>query len=181
MLANVFQFARTRAQKENLSNEGSNVPLDLVKAELWCCKADSKPSIISLGTSVSYIGTDGSSHTLGSITYNATIARTDREAARALVEWTWRRALRCRVGVKQVVSSGLSTTVLWFSRKKSGRWRRKVTERPSMLCEWKLPYGQSQLHDDAVQTTSASMCLSARDRLVAFMYNAVQTPSGSRW
>ena len=46
-LANFFQFAWTCAQEQYLSNEGSNVLLDLVKAELGHSKADFKPSILS--------------------------------------------------------------------------------------------------------------------------------------
>ena len=74
------------AQEQDLSNERSNVLLDLAKAELRCSEADSKPLISSklIGTSVSFIGTDGSSHTLGPITYMGTM----HDAARALVEWT---------------------------------------------------------------------------------------------
>ena len=36
-----------------------------MKADLRCSKADFQPSISSIGTSVSFISTDGSSHTLG--------------------------------------------------------------------------------------------------------------------
>ena len=49
------KVAQRRAQKLDLSNEGSNVVLDLVKAELRCSKAHSKPSIGSIGTSVSFL------------------------------------------------------------------------------------------------------------------------------
>ena len=88
MLANIFQFAWIGAQEQDLSNEGSIVLLDFVEAKLRCSKPESKPSIRSIGTSIRFIGTDGSSHTLGPITYIGIIAWTDHDAARALVEWT---------------------------------------------------------------------------------------------
>ena len=52
---------------------GSIVLLDLLEAELRCFKADPKSSIRSIGVSIRLIGTDGSSHTLGPITYIGTI------------------------------------------------------------------------------------------------------------
>ena len=44
---------------------------------------------------------------------------------RALVKWTWRRALRCRWRDKPLLGSGLSMTLVRFSSKKSCCWRRK--------------------------------------------------------
>ena len=51
------------AKEQYLSNEGSTALLDLVKGESRCFKADPKPSIRSVGTSIRCTGTDGSSHT----------------------------------------------------------------------------------------------------------------------
>ena len=121
--------------------------------------------------------TDGSSHAWGKITYIG--SGTMHDTAHALVEWTWRRALHCRIWDKHVVSSGLSTTVVWFSSKKSGRWRRKVTERPPCCASEGCRMAKFSLTHDAVQTPSTSMWFAARDRPVAFMYSAVQTPSAS--
>ena len=63
-------------------------------------------------------------------TYIGTFARTDHDSARALVEWMSRRALHCPWWDKHLLSSGLSKTEVWFSSKKSCRWRRKMTECP---------------------------------------------------
>ena len=51
----------------------------------------------------------------------------------------------------------------WFSSKNSSRWRRKATERPSLLCKWKLQHDQVAFMYDAVRTPSASIWLAARD------------------
>ena len=112
--------------------------------------------------------------------YIEAFAPTD-DAAPALVEWTWRRGLHCRIWDKHAVSSGLSTTVVWFSSRKSGRWQRKVTEHPSLLCEWRLRAAKFSFTYNVVQTPPASMWLAALDQPVAFMYNAVQTPLASMW
>ena len=164
----------TRAR---LSNEESNVLLDLVKAEVRCSKAGSKPSISCIGTLVSFIRTGGSSHTLAPITYIGTV----QDAARALVEWTWWRVLHCQFETN--LSLAVDSVRLWFGFQAirvvvdGDRWLSALSCCASEGCRTaKLSFTY-----DAVQASSVSMLLAARDRPIAFMYNAVQTPSASMW
>ena len=55
-----FSSLRGHVHKSKTFQRGVSVLLTLVKAELAYSKADSKPSISSIRTSVSFIGTDGS-------------------------------------------------------------------------------------------------------------------------
>ena len=129
VLANFFYFAWTCVQEQDLSNEGSNVLLDLVKAELRFFKADSKPSMSSVGTSVSYrdrwkftyIGTDH-------------IHWDHAWFTRALVEHRGREDECFTVEFETNTSLSVDSVRLWsgISCKKSGRWRGEMTERPSL-------------------------------------------------
>ena len=89
----------------------------------------------------------------------------------SLVEWTSRRAPHRRWWDKHLLGRGLSKTVACFSSKKSCRWWRKVTERPLLLCERKLP-NKLSFACDTVQTPSASMRLVVCDRPAALGSNA---------
>ena len=118
------------------------MPLPLVWiVYLRCSEAVSKRLVISIRTSVSFLGTNGSSHTLD--------VRSDRSGVRSCFGGVDLKTSASLLTVRQSshhrASSRFSMTVVWFTSMNISWWRRKVTERSSLLCEWKLQCSTAKL------------------------------------
>ena len=89
-------------------------------------------------------------------------------STRALVKWTWRRALHSRRRDKPLLGSRLSTTLVWFSREKSCCLRRKWQNALCCCASESGACGTSKLRSrhrmhDAERTPLASIGLASDD------------------